>query len=94
MKSRLYCLKALGVLCALVVMLKVQLRDQDLNMNVINIYWYLMLVLDVINRVKDPSRHEHIEHQTDVEYQMAHLMGTMKTPYIAVMDGITSKITD
>jgi enoyl-CoA hydratase/carnithine racemase len=53
-----------------------------------------MLVLDVINRVKDPSRHEHIEHQTDVEYQMAHLMGTMKTPYIAVMDGITSKITD
>lgn len=35
--------------------------------------------------------HASLEHQIDTEYEMIHFMGTMKTPYIAIMDGITSK---
>lgn len=27
----------------------------------------------------------------EVEYQLDHFIGTLKTPYVAVMDGITSK---
>ncbi|KAG2237226.1 hypothetical protein INT48_006630 [Thamnidium elegans] len=46
-------------------------------------------VKDVINSLKDPSKHKDLEHQIDTEYDMIHFMGTMKTPYIAVMDGIT-----
>ncbi|KAI8077120.1 ClpP/crotonase-like domain-containing protein [Thamnidium elegans] len=46
-------------------------------------------VKDVVNSLKDPSKHKDLEHQIDTEYDMIHFMGTMKTPYIAVMDGIT-----
>ncbi|KAI7906626.1 ClpP/crotonase-like domain-containing protein [Cokeromyces recurvatus] len=46
-------------------------------------------VKDVIEMVKDPSKHERLAHQIDTEYNMIHFMGTMKTPYIAIMDGIT-----
>lgn len=42
--------------------------------------------------MKDPSMHDALEHQIDTEYDMIHYIGTMKTPYIAVMDGITSKV--
>lgn len=42
--------------------------------------------------MKDPSMHAALEHQIDTEYDMIHYIGTMKTPYIAVMDGITSKV--
>ncbi|GAN09502.1 mitochondrial 3-hydroxyisobutyryl-CoA hydrolase [Mucor ambiguus] len=46
-------------------------------------------VKDVINQLKDPHRIPNLEHQIDTEYEMIHFLGTMKTPYIAVMDGIT-----
>ncbi|EPB91747.1 hypothetical protein HMPREF1544_01459 [Mucor circinelloides 1006PhL] len=46
-------------------------------------------VKDVINQLKDPQRIPNLEHQIDTEYEMIHFLGTMKTPYIAVMDGIT-----
>lgn len=45
----------------------------------------------MVNSLKDPAKHGDLEHQIDTEYDMLHFMGTMKTPYIAVMDGITSK---
>ncbi|KAI8639113.1 ClpP/crotonase-like domain-containing protein [Parasitella parasitica] len=46
-------------------------------------------VKDVINQLKDPQRISNLEHQIDTEYEMIHFLGTMKTPYVAVMDGIT-----
>jgi hypothetical protein len=38
--------------------------------------------------------HDNLAHQIDVEYEMIHFMGTMKTPYITIMDGITSKLPE
>ncbi|KAG2199142.1 hypothetical protein INT47_009881, partial [Mucor saturninus] len=46
-------------------------------------------VKDVVCSVKDPKKHDDLAHQIETEYDMLHFMGTMKTPYIAVMDGIT-----
>ncbi|CEP18413.1 hypothetical protein [Parasitella parasitica] len=46
-------------------------------------------VKDVVNQLKDPQRISNLEHQIDTEYEMIHFLGTMKTPYVAVMDGIT-----
>lgn len=51
----------------------------------------IFFFIDVVNSLKDPAKHRDFEHQIDTEYDMLHFMGTMKTPYIAVMDGITSK---
>jgi 3-hydroxyisobutyryl-CoA hydrolase len=47
--------------------------------------------IDVVNSLKDPKKHLALEHQIDTEYEMIHFMGTMKTPYVVIMDGITSK---
>lgn len=49
-------------------------------------------LLDVVSSVKDVTKHADLAHQIETEYNMLHFMGTMKTPYIAVMDGITSNI--
>ncbi|KAI8970052.1 ClpP/crotonase-like domain-containing protein [Mycotypha africana] len=46
-------------------------------------------VKDVISMIKDPAMQSKLNHQLDTEYDMVHFIGTMKTPYIAVMDGIT-----
>lgn len=46
----------------------------------------------MVNNIKDPNQHGILQHQIDTEYDMIHFMGTMKTPYVVVMDGITSKV--
>ncbi len=42
--------------------------------------------------MKDPKLHAGLDNQIDTEYELLHYIGTMKTPFIAVMDGITSKV--
>lgn len=50
-----------------------------------------MIHTDVALKIKDPNKHEELAFQIDTEYEMIHFISTMKKPYIAVMDGITSR---
>ncbi|KAI8995002.1 ClpP/crotonase-like domain-containing protein [Pilobolus umbonatus] len=47
------------------------------------------VIQDVAKRAIDPTQRDDLQFQIDLEYEMIHFIACMKTPYIAVMDGIT-----
>ncbi|KAG2235176.1 hypothetical protein INT48_003520, partial [Thamnidium elegans] len=46
-------------------------------------------VKDLINKATDPNRHNELDRQVYTHYDLLHFMATIKTPYIAIMDGVT-----